>query len=121
MSVSWNIYRRSLNSFVHESCGKCTPCRLGTTRILELLTDFVEGRLRTGMWSAWNTWPGRCPSSACGLGQSVNVALMSASGHRRGDFEAHINGGACLGAAHVMKTGGIKHVSPYRSGYQDTY
>ena len=26
--------------FAHESCGKCTPCRLGTTRILELLSKF---------------------------------------------------------------------------------
>ena len=33
------------------------------------------------------------------LGQSVNVALMSALRHRRGDFEAHINGGACPAGA----------------------
>ena len=86
--------------FVHESCGKCTPCRLGTTRILELLTDFVEGRAKDGDVERLEYMARQVSQlSACGLGQSVNVALMSALRHRRGDFEAHINGGACPAGA----------------------
>lgn len=77
--------------FVHESCGKCTPCRLGTTRILELLTDFVEGRAAEGDVSRLEYMADQVSAlSACGLGQSVNVALKSCLRHRREDFEALI-------------------------------
>lgn len=77
--------------FVHESCGKCTPCRLGTTRILELLTDFVEGRAREGDVERLEAMAGQVSAlSACGLGQSVNVALKSCLRHRRENFEALI-------------------------------
>lgn len=77
--------------FVHESCGKCTPCRLGTTRILELLTDFLEGRAAQGDVERLEAMADQVSLlSACGLGQSVNVALRSCLRHRRGEFEALI-------------------------------
>lgn len=81
--------------FVHESCGKCTPCRLGVTRILELLTDFVEGNAQEGDIERLEYMTQQVSQlSACGLGQSVNVALMSALRHRREVFESkcHQNG-----------------------------
>lgn len=82
--------------FVHESCGKCTPCRLGTTRILELLTDFVEGRAKEGDVERLEYLSNQVSTlSACGLGQSVNIALNSCLKHRREDFEAHIKNHGC--------------------------
>lgn len=77
--------------FVHESCGKCTPCRLGTARILELLTDFVEGRAGEGDVERLEAMAEQVSAlSACGLGQSVNIALRSCLRHRRENFEALI-------------------------------
>lgn len=82
--------------FVHESCGKCTPCRIGTTRILELLTDFVEGRAKEGDVERLEKMSNQVSAlSACGLGQSVNKALNSCLKHHREEFEAHINGKHC--------------------------
>lgn len=79
--------------FVYESCGKCTPCRLGTTRVLEILKklslgDGVEGDLEVLESLMKNV----TKLSACGLGQSACKALDSALKYRREEFEAHING-----------------------------
>ncbi|MDL2253948.1 NADH-quinone oxidoreductase subunit F [Ruminococcaceae bacterium OttesenSCG-928-I18] len=75
--------------FVHESCGKCTPCRLGTLRLRELLQRFQKGyakaedmqRLESMLTHITNL-------SACGLGQSVSVSVKSGLGNRRQVFEA---------------------------------
>lgn len=77
--------------FVHESCGKCTPCRLGTTRMLEVLQRLQRNRgkeddlerFEKGLELITNL-------SACGLGQSVSVSMRSGLKHRRSDFEQHI-------------------------------
>ncbi|WP_207696692.1 NADH-quinone oxidoreductase subunit F [Enterococcus sp. DIV0212c] len=77
--------------FAHESCGKCTPCRLGTTRILELLTKFnmqtaVLGdleRLEKMLMHVTNL-------SACGLGQSVANPMKSGLAYFPEEFEAGI-------------------------------
>jgi len=75
--------------FIHESCGKCTPCRLGTTRLYELIGQFLKGsakqedlpRLENMLTHITNL-------SACGLGQSVSVSVHSVIRHRRSEFEA---------------------------------
>ena len=41
----WLIYlNSSLNFTVDESCGKCTPCRIGNKRLLEILTKICDGK-----------------------------------------------------------------------------
>ena len=78
--------------FVHESCGKCTPCRLGTTQLMELLRRFQKGyakpedlgRLEQMLVHITNL-------SACGLGQSVSVSVKAGLKHRREAFEALVN------------------------------
>lgn len=78
--------------FVHESCGKCTPCRLGTTRLLELLKKFddknaVEGdleRLKSMLTHITNL-------SACGLGQSVSNSMNSGLSDFPEEFDCCIN------------------------------
>ncbi|MHC5229737.1 complex I 51 kDa subunit family protein [Enterococcus sp. LJL99] len=77
--------------FAHESCGKCTPCRIGTTRILELLQRFntqsaVDGdleRLEKMLMHVTNL-------SACGLGQSVANPMKSGLAEFPEEFEAGI-------------------------------
>lgn len=82
-----------------ESCGKCTPCRLGTTRLLELLTAFTEGKAQPGDVEKLEEMAKQVSKlAACGLGQAADKALLSALKHRRGAFEAHIQGKCPAGA-----------------------
>ncbi|MGX6979063.1 complex I 51 kDa subunit family protein [Vagococcus elongatus] len=64
--------------FVHESCGKCTPCRLGTTRLMELLKKFQEKRAQIGDIERLEKMMTHVTHlSACGLGQSVANSMKS--------------------------------------------
>jgi len=91
-SVSLVEYsKKVMEFFVHESCGKCTPCRVGTTRILELLEDFLKGSAKEGDIEKLDEMLTHVTRlSACGLGQSAGVAVRSALKHRRAEFEACI-------------------------------
>lgn len=78
--------------FVHESCGKCTPCRLGTTRLYELMKQFRKGASKQeDMVRLENMLTHITNLSACGLGQSVSVSVRSVLKNRRGNFEAMIS------------------------------
>ena len=79
--------------FIHESCGKCVPCREGNRQIRLILQKFSDGvatmqdferleRLSLTMAMA----------SSCGLGQAATTALDSCLFHAREEFIAHING-----------------------------
>ncbi|MCL2492438.1 MAG: NADH-quinone oxidoreductase subunit F [Clostridiales bacterium] len=85
--------KKVMEFFVYESCGKCTPCRIGTTRILELLEDFVSGAAEKGDIEKLDAMLTQVMAlSACGLGQTAGVAVRSALTHRRAEFEARISG-----------------------------
>jgi len=78
--------------FVHESCGKCTPCRLGTTRLLELLQNLQHHKGRPGDLERLEKMLEHITYlSACGLGQSVSVSVNSALTGYRDEFEACIS------------------------------
>lgn len=95
MDTSVNIvdYMTSvMEFFVHESCGKCTPCRLGTTRLLELLQKFQRhGGERGDMEKLEKMLELITNLSACGLGQSVSISARSAVNAYRHEFEACIS------------------------------
>lgn len=77
--------------FAHESCGKCTPCRLGTTRTMELLERFTAKRVKQGDIERLETMLDHITNlSACGLGQSVSVSVRSGLKNCREEFEACI-------------------------------
>lgn len=77
--------------FIHESCGKCTPCRLGTTRLYELIQRFRKGKAQPGdLPRLENMLTHITNLSACGLGQSVSVSVRSGLAHRRDAFEKMI-------------------------------
>lgn len=74
-----------------ESCGKCTPCRVGTRRILEILERICDGN---GQPSDLDTLDYLCAQikedSLCGLGQGAPNPVVSTLQHFRDEYEAHI-------------------------------
>lgn len=83
--------RQVLVFYRKESCGKCTPCRLGTTRIWEVLDRMVKGQAQPDDLDRLRTaTTGVSKLSACGLGQSVNVPVESALAGALPTFEAKL-------------------------------
>lgn len=74
-----------------ESCGKCTPCRVGTRRILEILERICDGKGKDG---DIETLEMLCKeikeASLCGLGQGAPNPVESILKHFRAEYEAHI-------------------------------
>jgi NADH:ubiquinone oxidoreductase subunit F (NADH-binding)/(2Fe-2S) ferredoxin len=74
-----------------ESCGKCTPCRVGTRRILEILQRICKGE---GVDGDIETLEMLCQNikstSLCGLGQGAPNPVESTLKHFRQEYEAHI-------------------------------
>ena len=74
-----------------ESCGKCTPCREGTKRQLEILTRICQGKGEPGDLRALEDLAAVITdASLCGLGQTASNPILSALRHFRDEFEAHI-------------------------------
>ena len=74
-----------------ESCGKCTPCRVGTRRILELLQKICNGKGRDGDLEQLEMLCYEVSrNSLCGLGQGAPVPVLSTLKHFRHEYEAHI-------------------------------
>jgi NADH-quinone oxidoreductase subunit F/NAD(P)H dehydrogenase (quinone)/NADP-reducing hydrogenase subunit HndC len=79
-----------------ESCGKCTPCREGTRRQLEILTRICEGKGEPGdLRTLEDLAAVITDASLCGLGQTASNPILSALRHFREEFEAHINDKKC--------------------------
>ncbi len=74
-----------------ESCGKCTPCRVGTKRILEILQRICAGDGRDGDIEKLEELCRQIQtSSLCGLGQGAPNPVVSTLKHFRHEYEAHI-------------------------------
>jgi NADH:ubiquinone oxidoreductase subunit F (NADH-binding)/(2Fe-2S) ferredoxin/NAD-dependent dihydropyrimidine dehydrogenase PreA subunit len=74
-----------------ESCGKCTPCRVGTRRILELLQKICDGLGEDGdIEKLENLCHEISRNSLCGLGQGAPNPVISTLKHFRHEYEAHI-------------------------------
>jgi NADH:ubiquinone oxidoreductase subunit F (NADH-binding) len=86
-----NLLENLLHFFAVESCGKCTPCRVGTHRAREILTDMVEGNSRVGDENELRTLANYLQdASFCGLGQSVAIPMKSAFKHFADDFTSAV-------------------------------
>lgn len=80
--------REILHFFTAESCGKCTPCRVGTWRALEILNRMTSGKGQKGDKDELATLAALMQdSSFCGLGQSVAIPIKSALTHFGSEFE----------------------------------
>lgn len=79
-----------------ESCGKCVPCRIGTKRLLEILTRITEGEGRKGDIELLQQLAEDVrDSSLCGLGMSAPNPVISTIKYFRHEYEAHINQKKC--------------------------
>ena len=87
--------RDKLHFFAEESCGKCTPCRVGTHRAFEILERMAEGKGKVGDVAELKSLAKQMTqASFCGLGQSVGIPMNSAMEHFAKDFERAENEGA---------------------------
>jgi NADH-quinone oxidoreductase subunit F len=83
-----------------ESCGKCVPCRIGTKRMLEILTRITEGNGREGdIELLLELGTNIKHASLCGLGQSAPNPVLSTIRFFRDEYEAHIKYGRCPASA----------------------
>ena len=79
-----------------ESCGKCTPCREGLRRMLEILTDICEGRGREGDLDLLERIGHALQdSSLCSLGKSAPNPVLTTIKYFRSEYEAHIREKRC--------------------------
>ncbi len=75
---------------VSESCGKCTPCRIGTKRMLEILTKLCEGEgSELDIYRLEKLAANIQKASICGLGQSAPNPVISTLKYFREEFREH--------------------------------
>jgi NADH-quinone oxidoreductase subunit F len=91
-----DIARFFLNFTQDESCGKCTFCRIGTKRMLEILNRICEGKGREGDIERLQELGEKIVSSSlCGLGQSAPNPVLTTVRYFRSEYEAHIRDRKC--------------------------
>jgi NADH:ubiquinone oxidoreductase subunit F (NADH-binding)/(2Fe-2S) ferredoxin len=79
-----------------ESCGKCTPCRVGTLQMLKLLDKIKEGRGDAGDIDKLNELAKTVKEgSLCGLGQTAPNPVLTTIKYFREEYEAHIKERRC--------------------------
>jgi NADH-quinone oxidoreductase subunit F len=91
-----DIAKFFLNFTQNESCGKCTFCRVGTKRMLEILTGITEGRGQKGDLEALESLARMVKVGAlCGLGQTAPNPVLTTLKYFREEYESHIKGRIC--------------------------
>ena len=82
--------------YMHESCGKCTPCREGTRWMVQLLHKIEDGRAEQGeldlLLDVCDRILGKC---LCPLGDAAAMPIASYIDRFRDEFQAHIDAGGC--------------------------
>lgn len=97
-----DIAKFFLEFTVDESCGKCTPCRVGTKRLLEILTKITDGNgTMEDLDNLERLAEAIKAGSLCGLGQTAPNPVLSTLKYFRHEYEAHIKDKTC--PAHVCK------------------
>jgi NADP-reducing hydrogenase subunit HndC len=98
-----DLARVLLNFFRREACGKCTPCRVGTERAYQILTDLSEGTAKlSDLSDLEGLADGLNQLSNCGLGQTAAVPIYDILKHFRAEVEAHIRLKICPAGACAM-------------------
>ncbi|MFA9397288.1 MAG: NADH-ubiquinone oxidoreductase-F iron-sulfur binding region domain-containing protein [Clostridiaceae bacterium] len=91
-----DVARFFLDFTKDESCGKCTPCRIGTKRLLEILQDITEGRGKPGdMEKLEKLGLGIKKTALCGLGQTAPNPILSTLHYFKDEYESHIYDKKC--------------------------
>lgn len=91
-----DIAKFFLEFTVDESCGKCTPCRVGTKRLLEMLDKITQGK---GTMADLDKMEQLCyyikDNALCGLGQTAPNPVLSTLRYFRHEYEAHVKDKTC--------------------------
>ncbi|RKD25263.1 NAD(P)-dependent iron-only hydrogenase diaphorase component flavoprotein [Caminicella sporogenes DSM 14501] len=91
-----DIARFFLDFTVDESCGKCTPCREGTKRMLEILEKITSGKGEPEDLERLENLANTIKSaSLCGLGQTAPNPVLSTLKYFRHEYEAHVYDKKC--------------------------
>ena len=94
-----DVARFFLDFVQNESCGKCTPCRLGTRQMLEILTRITEGKGREQDIDTLLTIARTVKEcSLCGLGQTSPNPVLTTINYFRDEYDAHIKEKKCPAA-----------------------
>lgn len=109
-----DIARFFLSFTQDESCGKCTPCRLGTKQMLEILTRITQGRgVKGDIDRLLEIARAVKRSSLCGLGQTCPNPVISTIQQFRHEYEAHIEDKRCPAAVcEGMVISACQHTCP---------
>ena len=103
-----DIAKFFLEFIIDESCGKCSPCRIGTKRLYDLLTKITEGK---GTLEDLTTIEELCnhikASALCGLGQTAPNPVLSTLHHFWDEYIAHVvekrcPAGVCKSLVHYV-------------------
>jgi len=91
-----DVARFFLDFVQDESCGKCVPCRIGTKRMLEILTRITRGEGKEGDIELLEELAQTCKETAtCGLGQTAGNPVLSTIRFFRQEYEEHIKHKYC--------------------------
>ncbi|NLC88149.1 MAG: NADH-quinone oxidoreductase subunit NuoF [Clostridiaceae bacterium] len=91
-----NLAKFYLGFTVDESCGKCTPCRIGTKRMLEILERITEGKGQEEDIEKLEILADTIKkTSVCGLGQTAPNPVLSTLKYFKDEYLAHIENKAC--------------------------
>ena len=91
-----NIAKFYLDFTVSESCGKCTPCRIGTKRMLEILEKMCEGQAEEeDLYKLEKLALNIKKSAICGLGQTAPNPVLSTLKYFRDEYMEHIKYKKC--------------------------
>ena len=108
------IARFFLSFTQSESCGKCAPCRLGTTQLLEILTRITQGRGKIeDIQTIKELGETIMKSSLCGLGQTAPKPALSTITYFLKEYEDHILEHRCAGGTcDSMVISACQHACP---------
>jgi NADH-quinone oxidoreductase subunit F/NAD(P)H dehydrogenase (quinone)/NADP-reducing hydrogenase subunit HndC len=91
-----NIAKFFLEFTQDESCGKCTPCRIGTKVMLDILTDICAGKGKEGDVETLESLSVTIKNaSLCGLGQTAPNPVLTTIRYFRDEYDAHIKAKIC--------------------------
>jgi NADH:ubiquinone oxidoreductase subunit F (NADH-binding)/(2Fe-2S) ferredoxin/NAD-dependent dihydropyrimidine dehydrogenase PreA subunit len=91
-----DVARFFLDFTKDESCGKCTPCRIGTKRLLEMLENITKGNAdMEDLDKLKELAMGIKKVALCGLGQTAPNPVLSTLNHFRDEYIAHVKDKKC--------------------------
>lgn len=93
--IVW-IIQKLIHFFRHESCGKCTPCREGTSWLEQMISQIESGQGQSGDIEKIEEVCGNILGrTICPLGDAAVMPIQSAMKHWRDEWQYHIDHGQC--------------------------